>query len=252
MSLAPGAHVGPYEVLGALGAGGMGEVYRARDHKLGRDVALKILPSEFAGDPERLTRFRREAQMLAALSHPHIATLHGIEDTTGTTALVMEVVDGVTLQQRLQQVGGPMPLDEALPIARQIALALEAAHERGIIHRDLKPSNIKLREDGVVKVLDFGLAKAVAEVPVGDIDSSPTVTTPAVGISARRFSMSPVISAFLPRRAAASAVVTSARVMAFAANAAFTSSTFPCCAAMPSTWPAPSLPFSSSSLTTSR
>ena len=180
MSLAPGAHVGPYEVLGALGAGGMGEVYRARDHKLGRDVALKILPSEFAGDPERLTRFRREAQMLAALSHPHIATLHGIEDTTSTTALVMEVVDGVTLQQRLQQVGGPMPLDEALAIARQIALALEAAHERGIIHRDLKPANIKLREDGVVKVLDFGLAKAVAEVPVGDIDNSPTVTTPAL------------------------------------------------------------------------
>jgi serine/threonine protein kinase len=138
----------------------MGEVYRARDTKLGRDVALKILPEVFASDADRLARFTREAQTLAALNHPSIAHIHGLEENGGVRALVMELVDGEDLAQRL--VRGPIPVDEALPIARQIAEALEAAHEQGIIHRDLKPANIKVRNDGTVKVLDFGLAKALA------------------------------------------------------------------------------------------
>ena len=157
MSLGPGARLGAYEVIGSLGAGGMGEVYRARDTKLDRDVALKILPESFASDPDRLMRFEREAKTLASLNHPHIAQIHGIEDSGGTRALVMELVDGEDLAERIAR--GPLPLDEALPIARQIAEALEAAHDAGIIHRDLKPANIKVRPDGTVKVLDFGLAK---------------------------------------------------------------------------------------------
>src|SRR5215470_2524771 len=157
MTLAVGTRVGPYEVLSALGSGGMGEVYRARDTKLGRDVALKVLPDSLAHEPERLARFEREAHLLAALNHPNIAHIHGFEDSTGVPALVMELVEGATLADRIAQ--GPIPLDEALPIARQIAEALEAAHEQGIVHRDLKPSNIKVRHDGTVKVLDFGLAK---------------------------------------------------------------------------------------------
>ena len=135
----------------------MGEVYRARDTKLGRDVALKILPATFAADPDRLARFHREAQVLASLNHPHIGAIYGFEDSGETHALVLEFVDGPTLSDRIAQ--GPIPIDEALPIAMQIAEALEAAHEQGIIHRDLKPANIKLRPDGTVKVLDFGLAK---------------------------------------------------------------------------------------------
>ena len=158
MSLASGSRLGPYEVVSPIGAGGMGEVYRARDTKLGRDVALKVLPDSLAPDPERLARFEREAHLLAALNHPSIAHIHGFEDSTGTAALVMELVDGPTLADRIAQ--GPMPLEEAVPIAKQIAEALEAAHEQGIIHRDLKPANIKVRPDGAVKVLDFGLAKA--------------------------------------------------------------------------------------------
>lgn len=138
----------------------MGEVYRARDIKLGRDVALKILPDAFATDPERLTRFQREAKTLASLNHPNIGGIHGLEETNGVTALVMELVEGEDLAQRIAR--GAIPVDEALPIAQQIAQALEAAHEQGIIHRDLKPANIKLRPDGTVKVLDFGLAKALA------------------------------------------------------------------------------------------
>src|SRR5262249_4040314 len=133
----------------------MGEVYRARDTKLGRDVALKVLPDLLAHDPERLARFEREAHLLAALNHPHIAQIHGFEDSTGVPALVMELVDGPTLADRIAQ--GAIPLDEALPIAKQIVEALEAAHEQGIVHRDLKPANIKVRVDGTVKVLDFGL-----------------------------------------------------------------------------------------------
>lgn len=155
----------------------MGEVYRARDRRLKRDVALKVLPESFTTDPDRLARFQREAEVLAALNHPHIAHIHGVEDSGGVRALVLEFVDGFTLANRIAQ--GPLALDEALPIARQIAEALEAAHERGIVHRDLKPANIKLRPDGTVKVLDFGLAKAVgidAEVP--GLSDSPTVTAP--------------------------------------------------------------------------
>ena len=144
----------------ALGAGGMGEVYRARDTKLNRDVALKVLPDAFALDPERLARFQREAQVLASLNHPHIGAIYGFEDSGETHALVLELVEGDTLADRIAR--GPIPLDEALPIARQIAEALEAAHEQGIIHRDLKPANIKVTPDGMVKVLDFGLAKLSA------------------------------------------------------------------------------------------
>src|SRR6476659_1215269 len=140
MSLTPGSRIGPYDVVGAIGAGGMGEVYRARDPKLQRDVAIKVLPDLFARDPERLARFEREARTLAALNHPHIAQVYGVEGT----ALVMEFVDGEDLSQRLARLGA-IPVDEALPIARQITEALEAAHEQGIIHRDLKPANIKVR-----------------------------------------------------------------------------------------------------------
>ncbi|MGH9203532.1 MAG: serine/threonine-protein kinase, partial [Vicinamibacterales bacterium] len=143
--------------MSSLGAGGMGAVYRARDSKLHRDVALKVLPTDVASDAERLARFRREAQLLAALNHPNIAHVYGLEESDGATALVMELVHGEDLAKRLAR--GPIPLAEALPIARQIAVALEAAHEAGIMHRDLKPANIKLSDDGAVKVLDFGLAK---------------------------------------------------------------------------------------------
>jgi len=181
VSLSPGTRLGAYEVVALLGAGGMGEVYRARDTKLGREVALKILPELFAGDAERLARFSREAQVLASLNHPNIAAIYGIEDTDGVRALVLELVDGPTLADRLAR--GAIPLDEALPIARQIADALECAHEQGIVHRDLKPANIKVRDDGTVKVLDFGLAKfAEATVPaaVASLTQSPTITTPAM------------------------------------------------------------------------
>src|SRR5262245_29590171 len=149
----PGDRLGAYEIQSAVGAGGMGEVYRARDTKLGRDVALKVLPESVARDPERIARMHREAQVLAALNHPNIAAIHGFEDSGDVHALVLELVDGESLADRITR--GPIPLDEALPIARQICEALEAAHEQGIIHRDLKPANIKVRPDGTVKVLDF-------------------------------------------------------------------------------------------------
>jgi serine/threonine protein kinase len=183
MSLAAGARIGPYEVLSALGAGGMGEVYRARDTKLGRDVAIKLLPSIFATDPDRLARLAREARLLAALNHPHIATIHGLEESGGLRALVMELVEGPTLAEKLEQnsrgqVKGGVPLAEALRIAGQIALGLEAAHEKGIVHRDLKPGNIKVRHDGSVKVLDFGLARAFqGDGTADDLCHLPTITT---------------------------------------------------------------------------
>ena len=148
-----GQRLGPYEVLSKLGEGGMGAVFRARDTKLDRDVAIKILPEAFAHDADRLARFTREAKTLASLNHPHIAAIYGLEESDGIIALVMELVEGEDLSQRIAQ--GAIPIDEALPIAKQIAEALEAAHEQGIIHRDLKPANIKVRSDGTVKVLDF-------------------------------------------------------------------------------------------------
>jgi len=149
MSLPPGARLGAYEVLGLIGSGGMGEVYRARDTKLNREVALKVLPARFSLDADRLARFRREAQVLASLNHPNIAIIHGLEESDGVRALVLELVEGPTLADRIAQ--GAIPLDEAVPIARQVADALEAAHEHGVIHRDLKPANIKVRPDGAVK-----------------------------------------------------------------------------------------------------
>ncbi len=164
MSVTPGTRLGPYEILAPLGAGGMGEVYRARDPKLNRDVAIKVLLPAVADDPDRLARFSREAQVLASLNHPNIAHIHGLEESQGVTALVLELVEGEDLAQRIAR--GPIPIDEALPIARQIAEALEAAHEQGIVHRDLKPANIKIRPDGTVKVLDFGLAKALDSTDV--------------------------------------------------------------------------------------
>ncbi|MGH9257652.1 MAG: protein kinase domain-containing protein [Vicinamibacterales bacterium] len=180
MSLQPGARLSAYEVLGLIGAGGMGEVYRATDTKLKRQVALKVLPAALTTDPDRLARFQREAEVLASLNHPNIAAIYGLEDSTDTKALVMELVEGSTLAERIADVGRSLPLDEALAIAKQIAEALEAAHERSIIHRDLKPANIKLRPDGVVKVLDFGLAKALDAAPAIDASQSPTMTSPAM------------------------------------------------------------------------
>ncbi|HSE66781.1 MAG TPA: protein kinase [Gemmatimonadales bacterium] len=179
MPLAAGTRLGHYEIVSAIGAGGMGQVYRARDTKLNRDVALKVLPEAFSADPDRLTRFKREAQVLASLNHPNIAHIHGFEDAGPTSALVMELVDGATLAEMIQTSRG-LPLDEALPIARQIAEALEAAHERGIVHRDLKPANIKLTPEGIVKVLDFGLAKTTDPSLAGheSAASSPTLTSP--------------------------------------------------------------------------
>src|SRR5213593_3919269 len=179
MTLSTGARLGVYEVVAPIGAGGMGEVYRARDTKLNRDVAIKVLPVAFASNAERLARFTREAQTLAALNHPNIAHIHGLEESAGLRALVMELVDGDDLSVLIAR--GPMLLADALPIAKQIAEALEAAHEQGIIHRDLKPANIKVRADGTVKVLDFGLAKALDPV----VGSSPGATiSPTLSIRA--------------------------------------------------------------------
>jgi eukaryotic-like serine/threonine-protein kinase len=177
MSLAVGDRVGPYEITAPLGAGGMGEVFRARDPRLGRDVAIKVLPAAFALETERVARFRREAQVLASLNHPGIAAIYGIEETDGVIALALELVDGEDLADRLRR--GPIPVDEAIVLARQIADAMEAAHEKGIVHRDLKPANIKLSPNGQVKVLDFGLAKAYeGDTAAGsspDLSNSPTL-----------------------------------------------------------------------------
>src|SRR6267378_4953700 len=180
MGLSAGTRLGPYEIQAPLGAGGMGEVYRARDTKLGRDVAIKILPQIFTSDPERLARFEREARMLAALNHPHIGAIYGIEEVESVHALVLELVEGDTLAERLRR--GPLPVNDAVAVARQIAEALESAHEHGIIHRDLKPANVKITPDGKVKVLDFGLAKAVSfDAPTATLSNSPTLLTGSMG-----------------------------------------------------------------------
>ena len=170
-----GARVGPYAIAARIGEGGMGEVYRAHDSKLGRDVAIKILPHIFTADPERLARFAREARVLAALNHPHIGAIYGLEDADGVPALVLELVDGETLADRIAR--GPLALQESLTFARQIAEALDAAHEKGIVHRDLKPANIKVTRDGVVKLLDFGLAKiATGDTSGADLTALQTLT----------------------------------------------------------------------------
>ena len=168
--LSPGIKLGPYEILEPIGRGGMGEVYRARDTKLHREVAIKVLPESLAADPERIARFEREARVLASLNHPNIAAVYGVDDSSEVKALVLELVEGPTLQDRIES--GAIPVDEALPIARQIAEAFEAAHEKGIVHRDLKPANVKVDRAGTVKVLDFGLAKALDPV----VSSSPDLT----------------------------------------------------------------------------
>jgi Tol biopolymer transport system component len=172
-----GARLGPYEIVGPLGAGGMGEVYRARDMRLQRDVAIKTLPEAFTADPDRLARFEREAQLLASLNHPNVAAIYGVEESDGHRALILELVEGPTLAESLATAA--YPIDEAIAIATQITTALEAAHERGIIHRDLKPANIKLTPNGTVKVLDFGLAKALEPTTAGDPSNSPTLTARA-------------------------------------------------------------------------
>ncbi len=178
MALTVGDRVGSYSVTAKIGEGGMGEVYRACDTKLDRDVALKVLPEAFTSDPDRVARFEREARVLASLNHPNIGAIYGFEESGATKALVLELVEGPTLADRIKQ--GPISIDEALPIARQIAEALEAAHEQGIIHRDLKPANIKLRPDGTVKVLDFGLAKAFQTDASGpNVSMSPTISLTA-------------------------------------------------------------------------
>ena len=229
MPLTTGTRLGPYEVLSPIGSGGMGEVYRARDTKLNRDVALKVLPELFALDPDRLARFKREAQVLASLNHPNIAAIYGLEESDGVRALVLELVEGQTLAEVIAETRGPgigpspqttvpslgearqaaaalspsernarvraagggapaavigvgprgVPINEALPIARQICEALQAAHERGVIHRDLKPANIKITPAGNVKVLDFGLAKALSDDAAADASNSPTMTAMA-------------------------------------------------------------------------
>src|SRR5690349_18596084 len=185
MPLTPGTKLGTYEILAPIGAGGMGEVYRARDTRLGRDVAIKILPRAFTADVVRLTRFEREARVLASLNHPNIAAIYGLEEgaieegrsTRPVKALILELVEGETLGERIARAGSkPLPIKEVLDIARQIAEALDAAHEKGIVHRDLKPANIKITPQGIVKVLDFGLAKLAVEDTAGDVTTAPTIT----------------------------------------------------------------------------
>src|SRR5215831_2850733 len=179
MALTIGTQLGSHEIIGLLGKGGMGEVYRARDLRLKREVAIKILPNEFAQDVDRVSRFQREAEVLASLNHPSVAAIYDLQEAQGMRFLVLELVDGETLADRIAR--GPIPVDEALAIAKQIAEALEAAHEKGVIHRDLKPANIKLTPAGKVKVLDFGLAKAFTfqSNRVADLSNSPTMLTNA-------------------------------------------------------------------------
>ncbi|HXG89163.1 MAG TPA: protein kinase [Vicinamibacterales bacterium] len=208
-----GTRLGPYEIVAPLGAGGMGEVYRARDTKLNRDVAIKVLLPAVANDPDRLARFSLEAQVLASLNHPNIAHIHGIEESSGVTALVMELVEGEDLSQRIAR--GAIPLDEAWPIARQIAEAVEAAHEQGIIHRDLKPANIKVRPDGTVKVLDFGLAKALEPTAAS---SATAANSPTLSLHATQAGMILGTAAYMaPEQARGRPVDKRADVWAFGA-----------------------------------
>jgi serine/threonine protein kinase len=173
-----GQKIAHYSIVGNLGKGGMGEVYQAKDQKLGRDVAIKVLPEEFARDTDRVARFQREAKLLASLNHPNIAAIHGLEESDGTTFLVLELVEGETLAHLVKK--GPIPVEESLKLALQIAEALEAAHEKAVIHRDLKPSNIKVTPEGKVKVLDYGLAKAYAgDQSDLDLSHSPTISVAA-------------------------------------------------------------------------
>src|SRR5262245_55893257 len=174
MSITIGTQLGCHEIIGLLGKGGMGEVYRARDTKLKRDVAIKILPDEFSRDADRVSRFQREAEVLASLNHPNIAAIYDLQEANGAQFLVLELVEGETLADRTAR--GPITVEEALNIAKSICEALEAAHERGIIHRDLKPANVKVTPDGKVKVLDFGLAKAIDSDPASaTLSNSPTI-----------------------------------------------------------------------------
>jgi eukaryotic-like serine/threonine-protein kinase len=176
--LAAGTKLGVYQVVAQIGAVGMGEVYRARDTRLQRDVALKVLPEIFAADASRMARFEREARLLASLNHPHIAAVYGVEESDSCRALVMELVEGPTLADRIA--AGPIPLEESLPIAKQVAEAVEYAHDHSVIHRDLKPANIKVTADRTVKVLDFGLAKALTDEPTEtDLRNSPTLSAVA-------------------------------------------------------------------------
>ena len=212
MALSPGTRLGHYDVTALLGEGGMGQVWQATDTQLNRQVALKILPDAFADDPDRLARFTREAQILASLNHPNIAAIHGIEEADGTRALVLELVEGPTLADRIKQ--GPIPIDEALPIAKQIAEALEAAHEQGVIHRDLKPANVKVKDDGTVKVLDFGLAKAFQP----DASDPNMSMSPTISLTAAATQMGMVIgtAAYMaPEQASGKAVDKRADVWAF-------------------------------------
>src|ERR1700687_360402 len=179
MPVSVGTKLGPYEILAPIGKGGMGEVYKARDTKLDREVAIKVLPAALAQDPERLARFEREAKVLASLNHPNIATIHGVEEVSGVRALVLELVPGQTLK-------GPVPLDEALRLAAQTADALGAAHEKGITHRDLKPANVMITPEGMVKVLDFGLA---AVAPASDVASASAGDSPTLTMRATQAGM---------------------------------------------------------------
>jgi serine/threonine protein kinase len=180
MALSVGTYFGSYEITALLGKGGMGEVYRARDAKLKREVAIKFLPEEFSSDRDRTNRFQREAEVLASLNHPNIGAIYDLEEANGSRFLVLELVEGETLAERIAR--GPLPLEEALDIAQQICEALEAAHEKGIIHRDLKPANVKVSPDGKVKVLDFGLAKAMENVPASHaLSNSPTMLSGTMG-----------------------------------------------------------------------
>ena len=210
MSLTPGTRLGSYEVLGRLGTGGMGEVFRARDTRLGREVALKLLPEDVAGDPVRLGRLEHEARVLASLQHPHVATLFALEELEGRRFLAMELVPGETLAERIAR--GPLPLSEVLALGRQIAEGLEAAHEKGIVHLDLKPANVKITPDGQAKVLDFGLARTAGPVPSPVISEMPTATAAPLG------TISGTIAYMSPEQARGQPVDRRADVWAFGAT----------------------------------